>query len=185
MLKKTIQLLLKQGNDFLIALKGNQGKLFQSLLTMRLEQPAQQIWQAHEVSRNRTITRTVRVYPCSGRLEPMWSGIRTAICIDQMGTRAGKPYHQRRWFISSLSASAAQFAHWIRHHWQIENGLHWVKDVVFQEDASRLTHPNVAINTSICRNIVINLLRQNGFTSLTQALRTLAHDISRLLHLTQ
>ncbi|MBW4542026.1 MAG: ISAs1 family transposase [Myxacorys chilensis ATA2-1-KO14] len=176
---------MQQGNDFLIALKGNQGKLMQSLLTMRLEEPAAQTAVTQEVSRNRSIRRTVQVYPCSGRFEPAWSGIRTAICLDQIGTRADKPYHQRRWFISSLCASAAQFAGWIRQHWQIENGLHWVKDVVFGEDHSPLSHPNVAINTSICRNIVINLLRQNGFSSMTQALRTIAHDIPRLLHLTQ
>jgi predicted transposase YbfD/YdcC len=176
---------LDQGNDFVISLKGNQGKLMQSLLTMRLEEPAAQTLVSEEVSRNRNIRRTVRVYPCASRIEPVWWGVRTAICIDQIGTRAGKAYHQRRWFISSLCASAAQFAEWIRQHWQIENGLHWVKDVVFGEDDSPLCHPNVAINTSICRNIVINLLRQNGFSSMTQALRTIAHDIPRLLHLTQ
>lgn len=176
---------MQQGNDFLIALKGNQGQLMQSLLTMRLEEPAAHITVIQEVSRDRSLCRTVRVYPCSGRFEPTWSGIRTAICLDQSGTRGGKPYHQRRWFISSLCASAAQFAAWIREHWHIENGLHWVKDVVFGEDDSPLHHRNVAINTSICRNIVINLLRQHGFSSITQALRSIAHDIPQLLHLTQ
>jgi predicted transposase YbfD/YdcC len=68
------------------------------------------------------------------------------------------------------------FAHPIRQNWQIENGSHWggsalrqlpVKDVVLYEDRSPLHHPNAAINTSICRNFVINLLRVNGFDSIT------------------
>lgn len=183
--KKTIQTVLKQGNDFLIALKANQGRLLQALLSMRLEQEPEQVESTHEVSRNRSITRTLRVYACAGRFEPDWSGICRAICLEQSGTRAGKPYFERRWFISSLCTSASRFADLIRQHWQIENGLHWVKDVVLHEDRSPLSHPNVAINTSICRNFVINLLRLSGFDSITQALRTIAHDIPRLLHLSQ
>lgn len=169
----------------MIALKGNQGKLLQALLLMRLEQMPQQRWSMHEVSRNRHVTRVVRVYPCCGKFEPDWHGIRSAICIEQTGRRAGEPYHQRRWFISSLLMSAAGFAELIRNHWQIENPLHWVKDVVLAEDDSPLRHPNAAINTSLCRNVVINLLRCNGFPSITQGLITLAHDLPRLLHLTQ
>lgn len=169
----------------MIAIKANQGTLLQALLWMRLEHTPQQTWTTHEVSRNRTVTRDVRVYACAGKFEPTWTGIRSAICIEQVGTRAGKAYHQRRWFISSLCASAASFAHWIREHWRIENPLHWVKDVVLNEDDSPLHHPNAAVNASICRNFVINLLRLQGFTSVTQGLRALAHDIPQLLLLVQ
>lgn len=169
----------------MIALKANQGTLLQALLWMRLEQTPQQTWTRHEVSRNRTITRDVRVYACSGKFEPTWTGIRSAICLEQTGTRAGNPYHQRRWFISSLCASAATFAQLIRDHWRIENPLHWVKDVILNEDRSLLHHPNAAVNTSICRNFVIHLLRSNGFASITQGLRAVAHDIPRLLLLAQ
>lgn len=169
----------------MIALQANQGTLLQALLWMRLEQTPAQTWSTREVSRNRTVTRVVQVYACTNKFEPAWKGIRSAICIEQIGTRAGKAYHQRRWFISSLHASAATFAQLIRDHWRIENPLHWVKDVVLNEDGSPLRHPNAAINTSICRNFVINLLRLNGFASITQGLRTLAHDIPQLLLLTQ
>lgn len=169
----------------MIALKGNQGTLMQALLLMRLDQTPQQIWSTHEVTRNRHITRVVRVYLCDGQFEPDWQGIRSAICIEQWGTRAGQPYHQRRWFISSLLTSAARFADLIRKHWHIENPLHWVKDMVLAEDASPLRCPNAAINTSLCRNVVINLLRCNGFSSITQGLITFAHDLPRLLLLTQ
>lgn len=176
---------MQQGNDFVIALKANQGTLLQALLWMRLKQVPEQIWSTHELSRNRSVRRTVRVYACSGKFEPDWRGIRSAICIEQVGTRGGEPYHQRRWFISSLCACAATFARLVRDHWRIENPLHWVKDVVLNEDRSPLRHPNAAINTSICRNFVINLLRLNGFASITEGLRAIAHDIPHLLLLAQ
>lgn len=127
----------------------------------------------------------MRVYDCSTGLGAEWAGVRRAICLDQVGTRSGQPYHQRRWFISSLVTSAESFARRIRNHWGIENPLHWVKDVVFKEDQAPFAHPNAAINWAIGRTIVINLLRQQGWWSMTQALQEIAHDIPRLLHLSQ
>lgn len=184
-LKKTVETLLAQEHDFLIALKANQGNLFKHLLKLRQEATPVSYWQAQEVSRNRQIQRQVRVYDCAGRFEPQWQGIRSAVCLEQTGTRAGAPYRQCRWFISSLTTSAAAFARLIRGHWHIENRLHWVKDVVLKEDAAPFKNSNAAVNWSICRNIVINLLRRHGFGSMTQALREIAHDIPLLLLLAQ
>lgn len=111
----------------------------QALLQMRLEQTPQQTWSYHELSRDRDITRVVRVYRCCGQFDAEWTGLRAAICLEQTGTRSGKPYHQRRWFMSSLITSAGGFAQLIRNHWQIENPLHWVKDVVLHEDRPCVT----------------------------------------------
>lgn len=152
---------------------------------MRLEDPPESTWQEEERTRDRSIERVVRVYDCSGQLDEPWVGVRRAICLDQIGTRGAQPYHQRRWFISSWMTSAAHFAQRIRAHWLIENPLHWVKDVVFGEDEAPFRHPNAAINWAICRTFVINLLRQQGWSSMTQALREIAHDIPQLLHLSQ
>ena len=176
---------MSSGNDFLIALKANQKTLFQRLLLMRLEERPDSTWQAEERSRDRSIRRVVRVYDCTAELGAEWAGVRRAICLDQVGTRNAQPYHQRRWFISSLITSAAGFAQRIRAHWGIENPLHWVKDVVFGEDQAPFHHPNAAINWAIARTVVINLLRQQGWWSMTQALQEIAHDIPRLLHLSQ
>ena len=72
------------------------------------------------------------------------------------------------------------FAEGIRQHWGIENRLHWVKDVVFGEDAAPLSNYNAATNWSIIRNIAINLARLGGYDSLTKAERFLAHDIDKI-----
>ena len=65
-------------------------------------------------------------------------------------------------------------------HWGIENRLHWVKDVIFGEDAAPFGNCNAATNWSIIRNIAINLARKGGYDSLTKAQRFLAHDIDKL-----
>lgn len=99
------------------------------------------------------------------------------VCVKENQT------HQTNYYISSLSTSAFEFAQGIRSHWRIENCLHWVKDVIFGEDAAPFRNYNAATNWSIIRNIVINLARISGYDSLTKAERFLAHDIDKLISL--
>ncbi|RCJ40635.1 hypothetical protein A6770_37530 [Nostoc minutum NIES-26] len=65
----------------------------------------------------------------------------------------------------------------------IENGLHWIKDVVFGEDTAPFCAYNAATNWSIIRTFVINLLRAKGYRSLTKAQRFLCHDLEQLFSL--
>ncbi len=67
----------------------------------------------------------------------------------------------RRYFISSLNAQYHKsIAKAIRKHWCIENQLHWVLDVSFNEDASRIRKDNAPENLAIIRHIALNLLKQ-------------------------
>jgi len=84
---------------------------------------------------------------------------------------------------SSLSVEAVAFGSGIREHRDIENGLHSVKDVVLAEDDAPFHEPNAATNWSIIRTIVLNLVRQWGYRSLSKAQRFLKHDIDKLFHL--
>lgn len=65
-----------------------------------------------------------------------------------------------RYFISSWTASAQDFLHHIREHWQIENGLHWVLDIAFREDQSRIRKDHAPQNMAILRHMATNLLKQ-------------------------
>ena len=65
-----------------------------------------------------------------------------------------------RYFISSWQASAHDFLKAIREHWQIENGLHWVLDIAFREDESRIRKDHGPQNMAVLRHLALNLLKQ-------------------------
>ena len=80
-----------------------------------------------------------------------WTGLKSLIKVERIGTRAGIAYHQVAYYISSLVKSAVDFAKGIRGHWGIENRLHWVKDVIFNEDHSTIRKGNAPANLSVLR----------------------------------
>ena len=65
-----------------------------------------------------------------------------------------------RYFLTSLPAHAGRFAHAVRQHWGVENSLHWVLDVSFQEDACRIRKEKGAQTFAVLRHIALNLLRR-------------------------
>jgi len=83
------------------------------------------------------------------------------------------------YFISSLppATNAKIFYEGIRRHWQIENGLHYVKDVTFKEDRSRIRTGNSPQNKSLIIDIIINIFRKNNYTNMAQAIRLVGNDI--------
>ena len=73
----------------------------------------------------------------------------------------GKTEIQKRYYISSLDAKN-DFNKLIRSHWEIENKLHWVLDMVFREDEQRKRAKHAAKNFAIVRKIVMNLLKKDS-----------------------
>ena len=67
---------------------------------------------------------------------------------------------QRRYFLSSLEPDALRLGEALRAHWAVENSLHWVLDVAFQEDNSRIRLGNAAENMAVLRHIAVSLLQQ-------------------------
>ena len=67
---------------------------------------------------------------------------------------------ETRYYISSAVLSAARAAAAVRGHWRIENSLHWVLDVVFHDDLSRLRKGHGARNMAVVRHFALNLVRQ-------------------------
>lgn len=110
-----------------------------------------------------------------------WSGLKRCISVERHGTRSGKTYKERQYYISSAALSADVFHGIIRRHWRIENQLHWIKDVVFDEDDSPQGHRFAAANWSVVRTVFLNLARDLGFTSMATAKRALANQWRQIL----
>ena len=90
------------------------------------------------------------------------------------GARAGEC--QREWADALTSvppghADTRRLARLWRGHWQIENGLHYVRDVTFGEDACQVRSGAAPANLAACRNTALNLLRRAGYTNVAAALR--------------
>jgi predicted transposase YbfD/YdcC len=78
-------------------------------------------------------------------------------------------------------ASPVELAGWIRGHWQIENALHWVRDVTFAEDRSRIRTGHGPQVMASLRNLVISILRLAGVTNIAAALRHHSRNATRPL----
>jgi predicted transposase YbfD/YdcC len=182
-LKKTTQLILESGNDYIVTVKENQPRLLAQLEVLAQQAQPEERFVDVEKTRGRIICRIVNVFTDTSSIDSDWVGLQSLIQVERIGIREGKPLQQTNYYISSLVTSAATFAQGIRQHWGIENSLHWVKDVIFGEDTAPFRDYNAATNWSLVRTIAINIARMSGYSSLTKAERFLAHDIDTLFYL--
>ena len=180
--KKTVEAIISSGNDYLVVVKKNQRNLYELLEnTANTVTPLDQ-HQSLDVSHGRQIVRTVSVFSIPEKVQPVWQHSQSFVKVERSGNRGRrfKPYHQIVYYLSSRLETAPVFASKIRGHWSIENRLHWVKDVLFQEDASPIRRCQPACNISTLKTIGINLLRSLGFLSITEGQRWLGERFWRL-----
>lgn len=178
--KQTVQAIVEGGNDYLIAVKKNQPTLYKSL--ENLSESTSPISQdvTEDTSHGRSISRKVSVFELPDEIKSLWSKSQRFIQVERSGNRGGKLYQETAYRLSSCQENAQIFAENIRGHWGIENKLHWVKDVIFKEDKSRLHQFQPATNFSILSTIAINLFRILGFSSITKGRRWLGERFSLL-----
>lgn len=183
--KKTVQVIIERDNDDLITLKANQGKLFEAVQRHFEQSPPLSVTTDVERSHGRHVERTVSVMSPPIQIDPAWVGVQRVVKVERRGTRSGKPFEETMFYLSSLQLEAKAFAQRIRDHWQIENNLHWVKDMVLGEDKAPLCTGHALTNFAIIRTLVVNLFRLNGFASITKGIRAVAHDIYQLFSFLQ
>jgi predicted transposase YbfD/YdcC len=124
---------------------------------------ARPVFDAFDDSHGRLVRRRVFVCPQAASLEALraWPGLHTVLAVETIRgvTGSGKVEAEIRYFLSSCRDDPTGLVQAIRRH--IENGLHWILDVTFREDDSRVRDRTAARNLAILRKIAINLMGRN------------------------
>jgi predicted transposase YbfD/YdcC len=163
------QQIVEQQGDYVLALKGNQGSLFEDVVQL-FDQACQQLFRDikhdyYETQEQAHGRKEVRRYWVMGQTEHLvgaenWAKLTTIGCVEAQRQIQEKTTCHRRYYLLSLPLSAQQFAQSVRGHWSIENQLHWILDVAFQEDQARSTLGYSGENLAVVRHLALNLLTQ-------------------------
>ena len=176
--KKTVSAIKNSGNYYLIKVKKNQRGLFDAIEKATQKRPFDNCQNCQQV-RGRREQRQVFIYRADKLNQQKWPGARWFIQVKRTGQRQAEPYERISYYISSFKSKKAEvFAAAIRGHWQIENRLHWQKDVTFREDKCGIHSGQAVGNLSLLINMTINLLRNYGFDSVKNSIAAFANKIN-------
>ncbi len=89
-----------------------------------------------------------------------WPDVAAVVEVDREREVGGERTVTAHYYLSSYAGTAAEFGRWVRGHWGIENGLHWVLDVVFREDDSRVRAGHAGENLAMVRRAAVALLHR-------------------------
>ena len=169
--QKKISEAIRDGKaDYVLAVKDNQPKLAGAIqrwfdAAVGGELPGAELLCATSSNKGhgRKEERNVWVAPAPSSLpaQEEWADLRSIVWAESIRIVGDKRSSNHRYYISSLPPDdAEQFLRVVREHWGIENGLHWVLDLAFREDESRIRVGHAAQNMTLLRHIALNLLKQ-------------------------
>ena len=161
--------IIEKEADYVLALKGNQGTLREDVELFFTEQKACK-YRDCSVDRHETIekshgrieTRIVTAIGDLGWLQERhkWPGLTGIVVVESRREIGARTERELRFYITSLGPDAKRLGEAIRAHWSIENGLHWVMDMVFRDDECRIRKDNAPANFATVKHMASNLLRR-------------------------
>lgn len=177
------QLIVDKRADYIFCLKANHPTLWNEVNTwFALAQAQGFAGIAHtfdkrvEGAHHRLEKRLVWAVPLSamGSLyqSAQWARLQTVVMVSRVRHLWNKTTHEVMFYLTSLPCDAVVIGRAIRTHWSIENQLHWVLDVTFREDASRIRAGHGAENFGLLRRLAISLLNQETSTKRSLRLKT-------------
>ncbi|MEO1261411.1 MAG: ISAs1 family transposase [Bacteroidota bacterium] len=180
--KKTIDTILESGNNFLTAVKANQKVLLQRIrATVALHRPLD-THLTEEKSRGRRERRLCQLYLPPEGMGAKWSGVQRVVHVNRSGCRPRSgDYPESHYYITGHAfRKASKVAQGIREHWGIENKVHYVKDIHFNEDGNGIRNNNAAAVLSLVQDMAINIYRCKGFSPMKKATIFFANKIKEL-----
>lgn len=166
--KETAELLLLKGADYILFAKGNQPKLkaeIDRLMLQAMDDEDKKLRRHRTVETNRGREEIRDVYvlpaPVQNAILKEWEGISSIGLIHRSIQDGEKFSEETSLFISSRPAKVKDLAKRVREHWGIENSQHYILDVTFGEDASRIRNGNSPEISSVFRRLALNILQQD------------------------
>jgi predicted transposase YbfD/YdcC len=166
------QQIVEKEADYVLAVKANQPNLHEQLKWFFNDIDLNTDLREGLVDYHRTLEKDhgrieSREYLASGELDwdkklKQWPGLKSIAMVRASRTIAGKTSVQCRYYLSSLEPDAQQLGRAIRAHWGIENSLHWVMDMSFREDESRMRAGYSPQNFAVIRHIALNLVKRDS-----------------------
>lgn len=162
--REVAERVLAARGDYLITIKKNQGNLYEDIKTYfagpsETAESTTMIDSGH----GRIETREATVISDVGWLSQThkWPGLKAIGKIRAARDCSGEITHKDRYFILSRAWPASEFARLARSHWSIENGLHWMLDVVMGEDYCRTRKDHGAQNLAVLRRMALSLIKRD------------------------
>lgn len=171
--KKIAAKIRERGADYVLAVKGNQEHLEEDMMDhfAKLDEKAEQgrvvAWDRYETKAENRHGRPEQrrceacAVPASLRKRDEWPDLRSICRVTRIYQEQGVEKSEVRYFISSLAPKAQRLAQYVRGHWGVENGLHWVLDMTFAEDRSRARKDHAQENLAVIRRWTLSVLRQD------------------------
>ena len=166
------QTIIEAQADYVLSVKENQGHLYEDISTLFAVDQAQNFKYAsleYQKTTNKGHGR-IEVRECWSTSNPEylklirhvqdWAGLKSIAMLVYTRRMGEKETRQVRFYISSLPSNAERILQTVRRHWAIENECHWVLDVAFNEDRSRVRKDQAPENLAVLRHMALNLLKQ-------------------------
>ena len=165
--KAIAEKIVDKGGDYLLALKGNQSRLHDDV-RLHFEEPGPQA--SIQMEQAETLDKghgRIEVRHCHvstdidwlKKRHPEWKNLNSIVAITSERHIGETVTQETRYFISSSLIPAERMLAAVRLHWGIENQLHWVLDMSFGEDQSRIRKGNAPNNVAIIRHAALNMIR--------------------------
>lgn len=155
--------IIEKGADYILALKGNQSGLKEGVEHLFSRQQPDSSDIVVEKGHGRIETRNCQVITNLTFLDEKegWEKLTSVVKIESTREIKEKVTTETRYYISSFVDKATNFNAFVRQHWGIENSLHWVLDMTFNEDRQRKRNGTSAQNFALAQKIAINLLKSD------------------------
>ena len=166
--RETLEKISEKKAHVVVQVKNNQPKLYQAVQSQfqsLFDAQKEKIVVEHKESgHGRQEERYV--FQLKAKLPPelteKWPTIRSIIAVERHRSANGKGTVDTSYYVSSLSPKHKLLGHYIRQHWRIENSQHYILDVVFNEDASRIAMEDAVENMALFRRFVLNIVKQSN-----------------------